>query len=76
MGTVEEKEELEALKSWKLEVVPVLSSLQAQVKSLCNEVELIKHSLERKDEEINALRRILGVSHSELYLKQVIVTSM
>jgi hypothetical protein len=65
MCTVENKEELEALKSWKQEVALALETLQAQVNNLSTEVKLLKRGLVLKDEEIKALKRIFG---PELYL--------
>eukprot|EP00026_Physarum_polycephalum_P001605 Phypoly_transcript_01607.p1 GENE.Phypoly_transcript_01607~~Phypoly_transcript_01607.p1 ORF type:complete len:989 (+),score=174.08 Phypoly_transcript_01607:163-3129(+) len=60
MCSVEDKEELEALKSWKQEVALVLETLQAQVSTLSSEVKLLKQGLDLKDEEIKLLKRVFG----------------
>ena len=67
MCTPEEKGELEQLKAWQQDATKALAALQAQVKSLCNEVELINNKLEAKEDELKALRRILGINQSDLY---------
>ena len=76
MCSAQEKEELEVLKAWKQEAALAISSLQAQIGSLCSEVDLIKHSLKQRDSEVQALRSILRVPHSELYLNKQVLQCM